>query len=337
MVGVGQIGIGYWGWNILRTLRRIPDVTIVGVCDQRRDVVERVRELVPSTTIFETFEQLLANPDVEAVAIATDSPQHYEMTRMALEAGKHVFVEKPMTERVDQAHDLVSMSEDFGRHVMVGHILIYHPAYTYVENLIDQGHLGDLYYLYSVRVNLGIVRTRENAFESLGPHDIAAAIQMTKRHPVAVSATGSAYLQPQVEDVCFATIHFDDGVLAHLHCSWLDPNKVRRLTVVGSQRMAVIDDQESREKVRLYDRDMTTEPQEKSYSDFAGSISVQSGDIIAPRIDKTEPLLLELRHFIDCVVSGATPKTDARNGLSVVRVLEAARQSLKNGGITIEL
>ncbi|NBC16982.1 MAG: Gfo/Idh/MocA family oxidoreductase [Bacteroidetes bacterium] len=336
-IGIGQVGIGYWGKNLLRNFQALPDAEVVMACDQNADVLDRVARQYPTLATTSRYEDLLESAAVDAVVIATETPQHFAMAEQALGAGKHVFVEKPMAQTVQEAERLVALAEDHDRRLMVGHLLLYHPAFRYVENLIRDGTLGDVHYLYSMRVNLGIIRQRENALESLAPHDLSIALQFIDAAPVAVSAQGQAYLQPDVEDVAFATVYFDDGALAHLHTSWLDPHKIRKVTVVGSQQMAVIDDVASNEKVRLYDKGVDVQPGEMRYADYAEAMTVRTGDIHIPRIDMQEPLRVECQHFLDCIRSGTTPRSDGRNGLAVVKLLDAAQRSLARNGSTVEL
>lgn len=338
IVRIAQVGVGYWGQNLLRNFAALPGVELVRACDQRPEILNKLSRQYPDLKTTTAYEALLEDDGINAVVIATETPQHYGMAAAALKAGKHVFVEKPMTQTVEEAEELVRLAEEHDRRLMVGHLLLYHPAFRYVEDLVERGELGEVYYLYTVRVNLGIVRQRENAFESLAPHDLSVALRFFHgRKPVAVSAQGQAYLQPGIEDVAFATVYFEDGRLAHLHTSWLDPHKVRKVTVVGSRQMAVIDDVEPSEKVRLYDKGVDVKPGEGRYADYAGAMAVRNGDIHVPQINMQEPLRLECQHFIDCVRSGRTPRSDGYNGLAVVRILEAAKRSLAQGGMSIPL
>ena len=336
-IGIGQVGIGYWGKNLLRNFQALPDADVVLACDQNSDILDRVAQQYPTLATTSRYEDLLEDGAIDAVVIATETPQHFAMAEQALGVGKHVFVEKPMAQTVEDAERLVALAEAHDRRLMVGHLLLYHPAFRYVENLIRDGTLGDVHYLYSMRVNLGIIRQRENALESLAPHDLSVALQFIDAAPVAVSAQGQAYLQPDVEDVAFATVYFDDGALAHLHTSWLDPHKIRKVTVVGSRKMAVIDDVASTEKVRLYDKGVDVRPGEMRYADYAEAMTVRSGDIHIPRIDMQEPLRAECQHFLDCIRTGRTPRSDGRNGLAVVELLDAAQRSLDRNGTTVEL
>jgi predicted dehydrogenase len=329
--------MSYWGPNLARNFDRLEGSELRWACDLDESLLDRHRAGFPRTRFTTRLDEVLADPDTDAVVIATPVPTHAALALAAIAAGKHVFVEKPLAQSAREAEELVGLAEKQDRRLMVGHLLLYHPAFRYVEELIREGDLGDVYYLYSVRVNLGIIRQNENALESLAPHDIAVALQLLDRRPVAVSAQGQSYLQPGIADVTFATVFFEDGKLAHLHTSWLDPHKIRKVTVVGSRQMAVIDDMESVEKVRLYDKGIEVRPGEARYVNYAEAMSIRSGDIRIPKVDMQEPLRLECRHFIDCIRSGRAPRSDGRNGLDVVRILEAAQVSLKEKGAYIEL
>lgn len=336
-IRLAQVGVGYWGKNLLRNVAAITDAHVVAACDHRDVIRRQVQSLYPSVRTTNRFEDLLDDDSIDGILIATETPQHFEMAAASLRAGKHVFVEKPIAQNVAEAAELVELADAHDLRLMVGHLLLYHPAFRYVEDLIESGRLGEIFYLYSVRVNLGIIRQRENALESLAPHDLSIALAFLKSEPVAVSASGRAYLQSNVEDVAFATVHFADGQLAHLHTSWLDPHKIRKVTVVGSRMMAVIDDVESTEKVRLYDKGVDLKPGEKRFVEYAEAMSIRSGDIHIPRIDMREPLRLECEHFVHCIRTGETPRSDGRNGLAVVRILSAAQKSLANRGATVSL
>lgn len=336
-IRIGQVGIGYWGKNLLRNFSTLANAEVTWACDQNAETRARIAAQYPSLQTTKRFADLLEDPSLDAIVVATETPQHYVMAEQALQAGKHVFVEKPMAQSVEQAEQLVALAEDNDRRLMVGHLLLYHPAFQHVEDLIRKGTLGDVYYLYSMRVNLGIIRQRENALESLAPHDLSVALQFIDAPPVAVSAQGHAYLQRNIEDVAFATVFFENGALAHLHTSWLDPHKMRKVTVVGSKQMAVIDDVEASEKVRIYDKGVVPRPGELRYADYAEAMTVRSGDIHIPRINMQEPLRLECQHFVDCVKNGTTPRSDGRNGLAVVKLLDAAQRSLAHNGTAVDV
>ncbi|MDE2731829.1 MAG: Gfo/Idh/MocA family oxidoreductase [Bacteroidota bacterium] len=330
-VRIAQVGAGNWGRNLLRNFLSMDQVNVVAVCDEDQSVLQAASAQDPKLHVTATFDDILQRDDLDGVVIATQTPLHFAMARDALRRKLHVFVEKPMAQTAKQAEELVALSDEVDRHLMVGHLLLYHPAFRHVEQLIHNGDLGRVYYLYSVRVNLGIIRRRENALDSLAPHDLSIALAYLNQKPVAVSATGQAYLQPDVCDIAFATVFFEQGAMAHLHTSWLDPHKIRKVTVVGERKMAVVDDCEAIEKVRVYDKGVTR----SGYASFAESMTIRSGDIHIPRIGMQEPLRIECAHFIDCIRSGRPPRTDARNGLAVVRLLEAAQQSLRHQGARV--
>lgn len=331
-LNLAQIGVGAWGKNLLRNFNALQDVKIICVCDQNPDALRAVQSSCPGLQTATDPSRIFEDENIDAIVIATDTPGHFELSRRALEAGKHVFVEKPMAQTTSEATVLRDLAGKKDLRLMVGHILLYHPAFEYVRDLISDGALGEVYYIYSVRVNLGTVRTHENAFDSLAPHDISVALDFLGDRATAVSAQGQAYLQPEIQDVVFATIYFEDGKLAHLHTSWLDPHKVRKVTVVGSRRMAVIDDVAGVEKVKLFDKGVDVSPNESQSVDYANAMTVRSGDISIPRIDMKEPLQSECEHFVRAVLQGTAPLSDGNNGLKVVQILDAARHSMKRGG-----
>ena len=335
-VRIAQVGVGYWGRNLLRALCALPQADVRWACDARPNA--RAAAQAAGIQTAETLETALRDSAVEAVVVATETPAHYEAARLALDAGKHVFVEKPLAQTAREAADLVRRAEDAGRVLMVGHLLLHHPAYRDVLGRVERGEIGDVRYVYSVRVNLGIVREQESAFDSLAPHDLAVALALTGSRPVSVACQGQAFLRPGVDDVAFAVVRFENGALAHLHTSWLDPHKVRRTTVVGSRKMAVVDDMEPAEKVRLYDKgaDVATGTAD-GYASFADSVAVRSGDIVIPRIPAAEPLRLEMLDFAEAVRHGRPARTDGRQGLAVVQLLDAARQSARAGGSPVGL
>ena len=338
-VRLAQVGVGYWGRNMLRALRALPEADVRWACDRRPDA--RAAADAPGLQTAEHLEEALRDDAVEAVVVATETPAHYETARMALQAGKHVFVEKPLAQTAEEAAELVHLAEDRDRVLMVGHLLLHHPAYRDVLGRVARGELGDVRYVYSVRVNLGIVRETESAFDSLAPHDLAVALALTGSQPVSVACQGQAFLRPGVDDVAFAVVRFENGALAHLHTSWLDPHKVRRTTVVGSRKMAVVDDMEAAEKVRLYDKgaDVTpgTPTTDDGYASFAEAVAVRSGDIVIPRVPSAEPLRLEMLDFVQAVRHGRPSRTDGRQGLAVVQLLDAARRSARSGGSPVDL
>jgi predicted dehydrogenase len=334
-VSLALVGTGDWGSNLLRNFATLPSARVVAVCDADAARLERAQAVVPAAEALVEARALLRLPQLEAVVIAAPARDHAPLARLFLEAGKDVFVEKPFTLDVADAEALVALAEARGRILMVGHLLIHHPAVRKLQALVDEGELGRVHYVYSQRVNLGRVRSDENALWSFAPHDLSVMLHLLGGEPVEVSARGASFLQRGIEDVVFASLSWADGRMAHAHVSWLDPHKVRRFTVVGSRRMAMFDDMEPAEKVRIYDKGVDPAPGE--VVDFARAMTVRQGDVLIPRIDGAEPLRLECQHFIDCVRSRRTPRTDGRDGLRVVRVLAAAQASLEARGAPVRL
>ena len=271
---------------------------------------------------------------IDAVAIATPAVTHFELAKRAIESGKDVFVEKPMTLTYEHAVELVEAAEAAKRILMVGHLLEYHAAVDKMKELLDAGELGDPYYLYSERLNLGRIRSDENALWSLAPHDISIILYLLGEEPIDVAARGAAYIRPDVEDVAFLSMRFPENRLAQIHVSWLDPHKIRRTTLVGSKRMVVFDDMQASEKIRIYDKGV--DPPDW-HVEYAESLSLRFGEVTVPVLEMTEPLKFECQHFVDCVANRATPRSDGRDGMRVVRVLDAAQRSLKSGGLPVTL
>jgi predicted dehydrogenase len=329
-VRIAVVGCGYWGPNLIRNFARVRDARLVALCDQDAVRLEAAAQDHPAVARVRDYDTLLEDPGLDAVAIATSAASHYRLAKKALLSGKHVFVEKPMCLRAADARDLVTTAADQERLLMVGHLLEYHPAVEFLKGYIEAGYLGDVRYVYSQRLNLGQVRHDENALWSLGPHDIAVANFLLEERPREVCAVGQSYLQSGIHDVVFLTIKYPGEKMAHVHVSWLDPHKTRKLTVVGSCQMAVFDDMEPAEKVRLYDKgvDLPSIPG----NDPTLGMKLRFGDICIPRLPGGEPLLAECQHFIDCIRDGRTPRSDGLDGLRVVQVLEAAERSLQDGG-----
>ena len=334
MQTVGVIGAGNWGKNLVRTFFELRSTRLKYVADSSPQILASIAKSYPGVLPVEDYHIVLDDPEVNAVVIAAPAVQHFEIARAALLLGKHVYIEKPMTLRVDHSLELVELADERKLILMVGHLLLYHPCINAIQQYIRNGDIGDLLYLYSQRLNLGKVRSDENALLSFAPHDISVALFLIGETPVSVSASGQCYLQKDVEDVAFLTMHFRNKSMAHIHVSWLDPHKVRRTTVVGSKKMVVFDDMQPQEKVKIYDKGVDRSFDYGSYGEF---LSLRNGDIFIPDIPMTEPLKLECAHFIECIEQGRTPVSDGRNGLLVTRVLEAGQRSLRSGGIPVEM
>lgn len=333
-VGVGIVGVGYWGINLVRNFAQMRDARLKVCCDLSTERFATVRAAASDVRCTTRLEDLLSDPGVEAVVIAVSAVHHAAVAKQCLEAGKHVFVEKPLTLRASDAAELVQLAESRQRVLMVGHLMQYHPGTEMLKRLIERGDLGDIFYLYSQRLNLGIVRKDENALWSFAPHDISVILYLFGEEPIDVTARGESYIQPGIEDVVFVSLRFKDRRMAHIQLSWLDPHKVRRLTIVGSKKMVVFDDVESSEKIKIYDKGVDYAPTVVSYNE---SLTVRSGDILIPSLKMTEPLRLECQHFLDCVREGTTPRSDGHAGLRVVKVLEAAQASLRSNGIPVRV
>jgi predicted dehydrogenase len=334
MITIGQVGLGYWGPNLLRNFQALPGALIKAVCDLEESALARAKEWHPHLICTSDFEELLGDLDIEAIVVASPAATHFRLARAALEAGKHVLVEKPLALQVDEAETLIRLADEHRLVLMVGHLLLYHPAIARLKEWLSGGELGEIYYIYTERRNLGQVRRDENAMWSLAPHDISVALHLLGEMPVMVAAQGQAYLQPGIEDTVFFTLRFADGRLVHSHVSWLDPHKVRRLTIVGDRRMAVFDDVEPTEKLRLYDKGVDRMPE---YSSYGEALTLRFGDIYVPRIEMQEPLRLECQHFLDCINQGRQPRSDGQSGLQVLRVLDALQQSLDSAGRLVRL
>jgi predicted dehydrogenase len=324
-IRVGVVGLGYWGPNLARNLAAIPGCEVSWLCDASAEARASLERAFPAARSTDVLGDLLDDTQLDGVVLATPVPTHAELAVAALEAGKHCFVEKPLATRAADAERAVAAAEASGRTLMVGHLLEYHPAVARLKELIDGSELGDLFYVYGNRLNLGKLRADENALWSLGAHDVSVALHLIGEEPEMCLAQGASYVRAGVQDVVFCYLRFPSGVVAHLHLSWLDPHKERRLTVVGSRRMATFDDMQIEGKLTIYDKGFD----EDSHS--WGEYIARTGDTFSPRISNVEPLRIECEHFINCIRTGETPRSDGNSGLRVVRVLERLQTSLDEG------
>jgi predicted dehydrogenase len=322
-VQVGVVGLGYWGPNLARNFDRLEGAELRWICDGSEEARARWEPHFPRTRSSGDVGDLLADPELDAVVVATHVPSHAELALQVLSAGKHCFVEKPLAQSVAEAERVAQAARDSARVLMVGHLLEYHPGLAQLKQLSRSGELGDLRYIYSQRLNLGQLRADENALWSLGAHDVSVVLNLAEEEPSECHAFGESYMRPGVEDVVFCHLRFPSGLMAHLHLSWLDPHKERRFTVVGSQKMAVFDDMELERKLTVYDKGF-----DQDFSSY-GEYIARSGDIWSPRVSNEEPLRIECRHFVDRVRDSDEPLSGAESGLRVVRVLEALQQSLE--------
>ena len=322
-IRIGVVGLGYWGPNLARNFDRLPGAELRWICDAEEAARERWRPSFPGTRVSGDLDELLGDPELDAVVIATHVPSHAALATRVLAAGKHCFVEKPLAQSVAEADQVVAAARDAGRVLMVGHLLEYHPGVEKLKEIADSGELGDIFYLYSNRLNLGKLRADENALWSLGAHDVSVLLRLAGgEEPNECQAFGESYMRDGVEDVVFCYLRFPSGLAAHLHLSWLDPHKERRFTVVGSKKMATFDDMEIERKLTVYDKGFD--------QDFAsyGEYIMRSGDIWSPRVPNEEPLRIECRHFLERIADGGEPRSGGESGVRVVRVLEALQRSL---------
>lgn len=343
MIGVGVIGYGYWGPNLVRNFYETPGCRVVAVSDLSSDRLSRASARYPTVDTLPDYRDLIADPRVHLVAIATPVCTHYDLAMQALRMGKHVLLEKPMTGDVEQAQRLVEEAAKRRLMLAVDHTFVYTGAVRKMRDLVASGDLGEIYYYDSVRVNLGLFQHDVNVVWDLAVHDLSIMDHLLPARPVAVSATGLGHVPGEPENIGYVTFHFDTAVMAHVHVNWLAPVKVRRTLIGGSKKMIVYDDLEPSEKVKVYDKGITVNSAPAgghapgNGQRYAMLVGYRSGDVWAPQIDGAEALAVETRHLIDCITNGKTPIADGEAGLRVVRLLEAATESMRNSGRIVEL
>jgi UDP-2-acetamido-3-amino-2,3-dideoxy-glucuronate N-acetyltransferase len=320
------VGCGHWGKNLLRNFDQIG--SLHGFFDAASERVEAFTRQYPNARVYRSYPELLRDPDVDAIAIATPAEQHASMGIAALNAGKHVFIEKPMALTPESGNQILEASRRAGRIVMVGHLLLYHPAVLAIEQLLRSGELGRLEYIYSNRLSMGKIRSEENALWSFAPHDISVILRLTGQMPFQVSATGGAYLQPNIADVTVSDLLFDHGTRAHIFVSWLHPYKEQRLVVIGSKKMAVFEETRPSAKLLVYD---------KQIARHGNGFEATQSEAVALPYSADEPLRLECQHFVDCVRSGQQPATPGEDGVRVLEVLQACQRSLQLNGELVQL
>lgn len=340
MINIGVIGFGYWGPNVARNFHVTPGARVVAISDADERSLWRAGQSYPGVRMVQDFRELIKAPDVDVVAIVTPVSSHFELAHMALSNGKHIFIEKPFTTCVAQAEQLIELADRKKLKIMVDHTFLFTGAVKKIKELIDDGILGDLYYFDSIRVNLGLFQKDVNVVWDLAPHDLSIMDHLLRMEPMAVTATGVAHFQSNLEDVAYITIYFPGNVIAHLNVNWLSPVKIRTTLIGGQKKMLVWNDLVSDEKIRVYDKGvegldaLSAEPKEKSYG---LRLSYRSGDMWAPRVNQVEALQGETAYFIDCINNNVTPKNDGHAGLRVVRMLEAIKTSLSSGGALVRL
>jgi predicted dehydrogenase len=345
-VRVAVIGLGYWGPNLARVVAAAEGGRLVALCDPDPNRLDHAAGRYPDARTFSDPLAVFADPGIDAVVLTTPADTHFELARAALEAGKHVLVEKPMARTVVEADELVSIASERSLVLMPGHVFLYNAAVRKVRDYIESGELGDIYYVYSQRSNLGQVRRDVNAMWNFAPHDISIIAHWLDAVPDRVAARGFSFLQPGIDDVVFLTLDYPGGIGAHAHISWLDPHKVRLMTVVGSEKMLVYDDVSADARIRLYDKGVTRTriagegppAQASRYETFAEfQLLLRAGDVLIPKIEFSEPLQAEMDDFLAAIRDGRPPLSHSGTGRDVVRVLEAAQRSLDLTGVPVDM
>lgn len=336
MLKVGVIGCGYWGPKLARNFHELPESELAWASDLRQERLDHLKGLYPQVQTTEDYRDLLAS-DVEAIVIATPVSTHHRLALEALRAGKHVLIEKPIAASIQEAEEIVTEGDQQNRVVMVGHTFEYNPAVEAVRSIVAGGELGEIYYVNGTRVNLGLFQPDINVVWDLAPHDISILLFVLGLNPETVSARGGVYVQRRrgVHDVAYLTLYFPNGVLADVRVSWLDPCKIRRYTIVGSEKMLVYDDIESENKILIYNKGVEAPPYSDTEEEF--HLSYRYGEVAPYPVRWMEPLSMECQHFVDCIQAGKEPRSSGRVGLKVVKVLEAAQRSLLNGGVREEI
>ena len=333
MIGFGVVGYGYWGPNIVRNLRALEGCQVVGICDQTPAARKRIQSANPGIPVYSDANELIKSADVDAIAVITPVWSHYELAKAALENGKHVFVEKPFTTNAAQAEELINLAEQKNLQIMVDHTFLFTGAVRKMKKLLKEGALGKLYYYDSTRVNLGLFQHDCNVIWDLAPHDLSIMNHLLSKNAEAISATGQAHLNGH-EDIAFITAYFPDSMIAHVNVNWLSPVKVRTTLIGGEKKMLVWNDLEADEKLKIYDKGVDVKSQEGLYNLL---VSYRSGDMWAPQVEQVEALKLELEYFVECIQRDTKPFNDGCSGLKVVRMLEAASESLAKRGALVYL
>ncbi len=333
LTNVAVIGCGYWGINYIRVFSELQRAKVVVASDASADRMGVVRERFPLISTTSNWQEILENRWVDAVVIATPAASHFEIAHKLLCAGKHLLVEKPLTTTVEHGEKLIQAAEEYSRILMVGHTFLFNPGIHKVKELMTSPDFGKVYYLHATRTNMGPIRPDVNALWDLAAHDVAIFNELLNGQPITVSAIGSKVLGSDREDVVFATLTYPGATIANFHVSWVDPNKVREIVVVGSQRRIVFDDLKNLERVRIFEKGVSPEMEADSFGEYR--LLMRDGDIVSPRVDTSEPLKNQSSHFLDCIQSGKPPNTDGRNGVDVVRVLCALNKSMELQGVPI--
>ncbi|HXI51247.1 MAG TPA: Gfo/Idh/MocA family oxidoreductase [Candidatus Saccharimonadales bacterium] len=334
-ISVAVVGCGYWGPNLIRNFRSLPECRLKTMCDLSQQRLKHLHQLYPEVEMSSSFDSVLADTEINAVAIATAVRFHFPMAKASLLAGKHTFIEKPMASSAAECEELIEIAEKQGLTLMIGHTFLYSPAVRKIKEIVKAGDVGDIRYISARRLNLGLYQKDINVAWDLAPHDISIILYIMEEAPIAVNCQGSAHVTPKVEDVTTMCLTFRENRSAIVQSSWLDPRKVREMTIVGSRRMIVYDDVAQLEKIKVYDMRVETPPHYDTFADF--HYAYHYGDMYVPYLKQEEPLKIECQHFLDCINKHQTPLSSGRQGLELVRILEASSQSLKQQGAAVGL
>ena len=332
---VAVTGCGYWGPNLIRNFRSLPNCVVKKACDPSRERLEHMSRLYPELEAVTQFEAIVKDDSIDAVAIATPVASHYDLARQSLLAGKHTFIEKPMASSAQQCMDLIGIAKSKNLTLMVGHTFLYSSAVRRIKEIVDSGEIGDILYISARRLNLGLFQKDINVFWDLAPHDISIILYIMNEVPLYINCHGKAHFTAGIEDVTTLILNFSNGGFATIHSSWIDPNKVREMTFVGSKKMIVYDDNAPLEKIKIFDKRVQPPPHYETFADFY--YSYHYGDIHTPYLQQVEPLKVECQHFLDCIDKKTQPLSSGENGLQVVQILEAAARSIGNGGGQVAL
>lgn len=334
-LNIGVVGCGYWGPNLIRNFNALQETNVRYVCDRDETRLQHMQRLYPSVTTTQEYQDLLDDPDLDAIAVATPVHLHYQLASQALEKGKHTFIEKPMASSVDECLKLLDLAEKNKRTLMTGHTFVYTAEVNKIKDILDSGELGDLLYISTRRLNLGLFQKDINVAWDLAPHDLSIILYLLDAAPDTVNCQGKSHVAEGIEDVTNMSLSFPGGAFATVMSSWLDPKKVREMIIVGDKKMLVYDDIETQEKIKIYDKRVEVPPHYDTFAEFR--FSYHYGDIYSPHLQQVEPLRTECAHFAECVQSGAMPRSSGHDGLKVVEILEASSRSLAQQGAAIPL
>lgn len=332
-IKIGVVGAGYWGPNIIRNFYQIPASEMAMCCDLNKKRLTHMGNLYPGVKTTTNYDEVVGDPSIDAVAVCTHVSAHYPLAKRALEAGKHVLVEKPFTAKVDEAEELVELARKYGKVLMVDHTFEYTAGVNKMKEIIQSGLLGDVLYVHCSRLNLGIFQRDINVVWDLAPHDLSVILYATGIKPVSVRTVGMRLMHPKVEDVAIVTLNTKNSASAVIHVSWVDPRKVRTVSVVGTKQMLVYDDLDPLAKIQIYDKGVDKPPHYDTFGEFL--CSYHYGDILMPRLQEAEPLSVMCKHFLECIRENKPPRSDGESGLRMVRLLAASDESIARGGAEV--